>query len=137
MISRKGALETPTYFDLMKINLKDAIGQVDGYWNPLIVGELNGQHMKVAKFKGEFDWHHHDNEDECFIVIRGSFEMHLRDRIEVINEGEFFIVPRGVEHRPVAKEETHVLLFEPATTVNTGNVISEKTQTVLKAYKPE
>ena len=123
--------------DLSKISLKDAIKHVDGYWNPLIVGELNGQHMKVAKFKGEFDWHHHENEDECFIVIRGSFEMHLRGGIEVINEGEFFIVPRGVEHRPVAKEEAHVLLFEPATTLNTGNVTSEKTQNELKTFTPE
>ena len=123
--------------NLRKTNLKKALEQVDGYWNPLIVGELNEQHMKVAKFKGKFDWHHHDDEDECFIVIRGSFEMHLRDRIEVINEGEFFIVPRGVEHRPMAKEEAHVLLFEPATTLNTGNVTSEKTQSVLKTYTPD
>ena len=128
-------LHNMSFMNLKKINLLEAVADVDGYWNPLIVGELNGQHMKVAKFKGAFDWHHHENEDECFVAIKGSFEMHLRDGIEVINEGEFFIVPRGVEHRPVAKEEAHILLFEPASTLNTGNIISEKTQSELKTYR--
>ncbi len=120
---------------MKKVDLEKAIDQVEGYWNPLLLGELNKQAIKLVKLKGEFDWHHHENEDECFLVLKGEFEMHLRDRIEVIREGEFFIVPHGIEHRPVSHEESHVLLFEPSTTLNTGNVVSEKTRTELKAFK--
>lgn len=110
-----------------KVNIKEKLASFQSYWDPKIVGELNGQYVKLVKFKGEFVWHHHDNEDELFMTIRGSFEMQYRDRSEIINEGEFVIVPRGVEHRPVAEDEVHVLLFEPATTLNTGNVESDMT----------
>jgi mannose-6-phosphate isomerase-like protein (cupin superfamily) len=88
---------------------------------------LNGQHVKLVKFRGEFVWHHHDREDELFLVVKGRFTMQLRDRDVVLEEGEFLIVPRGVEHRPVAEHEVHVLLFEPATTVNTGNLVTDRT----------
>lgn len=96
-------------------------------WNPKIVGELNGQHVKLVKLLGEFVWHHHDDEDELFLVVRGRFRMEFRNRSVTIEEGEFIVVPRGVEHRPVAEEEASVLLFEPASTVNTGNAGGELT----------
>ncbi len=99
----------------------------DDYWNPRIVGQLNGQHVKLAKFKGPFVWHHHELEDEMFLVLSGRFRMEFRDRVVPLEAGEMIVVPRGVEHRPVADEETHVLLFEPATTRNTGNVQDERT----------
>jgi len=95
------------------------------------VGELNGQHVKLVKQKGEFIWHKHDNEDELFYVVKGSFKMEFRDKTVVVNENEFLIVPRGVEHEPVADEEVSIMLFEPATTLNTGNVESELTRHVL------
>ena len=110
-----------------KVNIKDKLSTFQALWKPKIVGELNGQYVKLVKFKGEFVWHQHDNEDELFMTIKGSFEMQYRNRSETINEGEFVIVPRGVEHRPVAEDEVHVLLFEPATTLNTGNVENEMT----------
>ena len=91
-------------------------------WSPRVVGELNGQHVKLAKLAGEFVWHDHRDEDELFLVLEGQLAIHLRDRVIELEAGEFFIVPRGVEHRPVARGEAHVLLFEPTSTVNTGNV---------------
>src|SRR5262249_38522256 len=105
-----------------KVNLRDKFARFDDQWSPKIVGELNGQLVKLVKFQGEFVWHHHDHEDELFLVVKGRFRMEFRDRHVWLGEGEFLIVPRGVEHRPVAEDEVHVLLFEPATTLNTGNV---------------
>lgn len=110
-----------------KINLKEKFELFSDHWSPRIVGELNGQHVKLAKLKGEFVWHHHEQEDELFFVIKGTLLMRLHDGDVVINEGEFLIVPRGVEHQPVAEEEVHVLLFEPASTLNTGNIRNERT----------
>ncbi len=110
-----------------KVNLSEKLGLFSDLWSPKIVGELNGQHVKLVKLKGEFMWHHHDNEDEFFFVLRGSLAIHLRDRVVALNEGEFFIVPKGVEHMPVASDEAHVLLLEPVSTLNTGNVRSERT----------
>jgi len=100
------------------------MSQFSDYFNPRIAGELNGQQVKLVKFKGEFVWHHHEKEDELFYVVKGSFDMHLRDKIVTINEGEFIIMPRGVEHKPVANEEVEIMLFEPASTLNTGNIIN-------------
>ncbi|MBL7748038.1 MAG: cupin domain-containing protein [Chitinophagaceae bacterium] len=105
-----------------KVNLAEKLSLFTDYFNPRIAGELNGQQVKLVKFKGEFVWHHHDLEDELFYVVKGSFDMHLRDRIITVNAGEFLIMPRGVEHKPVAAEEVEIMLFEPATTVNTGNM---------------
>src|SRR6187200_2085670 len=110
-----------------RINLREKLSLFDAHWDPKIVGELNGQQVKLAKFQGEFVWHHHEHEDELFLVVRGRFRMEFRDRHVWLDEGEFLIVPRGVEHRPVAGEEVHVLLFEPATTLNTGDVRNERT----------
>ena len=121
---------------MQKINLAKKLSLINDYWNPRIVGELNGQHLKLVKFQGPFTWHHHENEDEMFFVVKGSFRMDYRedghDREEQIEAGEFVIVPRGVEHRPVAEEECEVLLFEPATTLNTGNVEDEFTRKQLE-----
>jgi mannose-6-phosphate isomerase-like protein (cupin superfamily) len=110
-----------------KVNLSQKLGQIREQWKPRIAGELNGQQVKLVKFQGEFVWHHHEHEDELFLVVKGRFRMDFRDREVWLEEGEFLIVPRGVEHRPVAEEEAHVLLFEPATTLNTGNVRNERT----------
>jgi mannose-6-phosphate isomerase-like protein (cupin superfamily) len=110
-----------------KIDLHAKLRRIDRYWTPAIVGELNGQHVKLAKLKGAFDWHRHEAEDEAFLVLAGRFTMEFRDRSVELAAGEMLIVPRGVEHRPVADEEAHVLLFEPAGTLNTGNVRSERT----------
>jgi mannose-6-phosphate isomerase-like protein (cupin superfamily) len=110
-----------------KVNLRQKLTQFAEQWSPKIVGELNGQMVKLVKFQGEFVWHHHDDEDEMFLVVQGRFRMDFRDRAVWIEEGEFLIVPRGVEHRPFAEEEAHVLLFEPASTLNTGNVQNERT----------
>ncbi len=110
-----------------KVNLREKFDRFSDHWNPRIVGQLNGQHVKLVKFRGEFVWHHHDHEDELFLVVHGRFRMDYRDRSVWIEQGEFVIVPRGVEHRPFAADEVHVLLFEPASTVNTGNVNSDKT----------
>jgi mannose-6-phosphate isomerase-like protein (cupin superfamily) len=109
------------------VNLREKLSLFSSHWDPKIVGELNGQQVKVVKFLGPFVWHHHEAEDELFLVVRGSFTMEFRNRSVIVREGEFVIVPRGVEHRPVAEEEVHVLLFEPASTLNTGNVRSERT----------
>jgi len=110
-----------------KVNLAEKFSQFFEHYSPKIAGELNGQMVKLVKFKGPFVWHHHDNEDELFYVVKGNFDMEFRDKIVTIYEGELIIVPRGVEHRPNAKEEVHVVLFEPGTTLNTGNVKNEKT----------
>src|SRR4051812_19648023 len=110
-----------------KVNLRDKLKLFSDHWKPKIVGELNGQHVKLFKLQGEFVWHKHDAEDELFLVVQGRLRMDFRDRQEWLDEGEFFIVPRGVEHRPVAEDEVHVLLFEPATTLNTGDVRNERT----------
>ncbi|MBN8673703.1 MAG: cupin domain-containing protein [Chitinophagales bacterium] len=121
-----------------KINLAEKFSLFNDHFSPKVVGELNGQQacqpwlVKLVKFKGEFVWHHHDQEDELFYVVKGSFDMHMRDKIVTINEGEFIIMPRGVEHKPVANEEVEIMLFEPATTLNTGNIINEKTVKKLK-----
>ena len=112
----------------MKVNIAEKFGKISQHYSPKIVGELNGQMVKLVKFEGPFVWHKHDNEDEMFLVVRGNFTMEFRDHDEIIREGEFIIVPRGVEHRPVANEEVEVMLFEPATTVNTGDVEHELTQ---------
>jgi mannose-6-phosphate isomerase-like protein (cupin superfamily) len=109
------------------INISEKLASFSDYWSPKIVGELNGQQVKLAKLKGEFIWHHHDHEDELFLVIRGTLRMQFRDREEIIREGEFIIVPAGVEHRPVGDEEVHILLFEPASTLNTGTLHNERT----------
>ena len=110
-----------------KVNLREKLTQFHDHWNPRIAGELNGQHVKLAKLKGEFIWHHHEHEDELFLVIKGTLLMKFRDRDVEVREGEFIIVPAGVEHKPVAEEEVQVMLFEPATTLNTGNVRNERT----------
>jgi len=114
-----------------KVNLAEKFSLFAEAWKPKIVGELNGQHVKLGKFLGPFVWHHHENEDELFLVMKGRFRMEFRDRHMWLEEGEMIIVPRGVEHRPIADEEAHVLLFEPATTLNTGNVRNERTAPVL------
>lgn len=111
----------------MKVNIKEKLSLFNEQWKPKIVGELNGQYVKLVKFQGPFVWHHHDDEDEMFFVVKGRFRMEYEDHNEWIEEGEFVIVPRGVEHKPVAEEEAHVLLFEPASTLNTGNVENERT----------
>ena len=111
-----------------KVNLRQKLSLFTEHWTPKIVGELNGQHVKLVKVQGEFTWHHHANEDELFLVLHGTLTIKLRDRDVVLQEGEFFIVPRGVEHKPVAEEEAHILLLEPAAlTRNTGNVENELT----------
>ena len=114
-----------------KVNIAEKLTLFSDYFSPKIAGELNGQQVKLVKFKGEFVWHKHDNEDEMFYVLKGSFKMELRDKTIVLNENEFLIVPRGVEHKPVADEEVSIMLFEPATTLNTGDAESELTKTVL------
>lgn len=115
-----------------KVNLAEKLSLFKEQWKPKIVGELNGQLIKLVKFKGPFVWHHHDNEDELFYVVKGNFDMEFRDKTVTINEGEFIIVPKGVEHRPVAREEAEIMLFEPNTTLNTGNVENEITQRELE-----
>ena len=111
-----------------KVNLTEKLKLIDEYWSPGLVGELNDQVVKLAKLKGEFIWHKHETEDEMFLVLKGRLVIRLRDRDVTLNEGEFLIIPHGVEHKPVAEEETHIMLFEPATTVNTGNVRSQLTK---------
>jgi mannose-6-phosphate isomerase-like protein (cupin superfamily) len=108
--------------EMEKVNIAEKLRQIHDHWDPRIAGELNGQYVKLVKFQGEFVWHRHEDEDELFLVMKGRFRMEFRDRQVWLEEGEFFIVPRGVDHRPVALEEAHVLLFEPASTLNTGNV---------------
>ena len=110
-----------------RVRLSEKFARFTEHWSPKVVGELNGQQVKLVKFQGAFTWHHHDHEDELFLVHRGAFRMEFRDRIVELSEGDFLIVPRGVEHRPVADEEVEVLLFEPASTLNTGNVREART----------
>lgn len=104
-----------------RISLADSFAAIRDHWSPVVIGELNGQQVKAVKFQGEFVWHHHEREDEMFLVHRGRFRMEFRDRAVDLSAGEFLIVPRGVEHRPVASEEVEVILFEPASTVRTGD----------------
>ncbi|HED07401.1 MAG TPA: cupin domain-containing protein [Ignavibacteria bacterium] len=117
---------------LAKINISEKLSLFSEYWNPKIVGELNGQQVKLVKFKGKFIWHKHENEDEMFYVLNGKFKMEFRDKTIEVNEGEFIIVPKGVDHRPVAEEEVHVMLFEPETTLNTGNTNNKFTKEDLE-----
>jgi len=119
-------------YTMEKINVAEKLSAISDYWRPGIAGELNGQQLKLVKFKGEFVWHHHDHEDELFYVVKGSFDMHLSDKIITINQGEFLIVPRGVEHKPVAAAEVEVMLFEPASTLNAGNVENNLTKKELQ-----
>ena len=114
-----------------KVNLKQKFALFTEHWSPKVVGELNGQSVKLVKFQGEFVWHKHDLEDELFFVVKGSFNMEYRDRTITVNENEFLIVPRGVEHRPVAVDEVYVMLFEPSSTLNTGDAESELTKVTL------
>src|SRR5437588_1866731 len=110
-----------------KVNLAHKLALFQDYWSPKIAGELNDSYVKLAKLKGEFIWHHHEKEDELFLVVKGRLQIKLRDRDIWLEEGEFVIIPRGVEHMPVAEEEVHVLLLEPKSTLNTGNVQDERT----------
>ena len=110
-----------------KVNLVQKFSLFHDYWNPKIVGELNDSYVKLVKLKGEFAWHHHETEDELFLVVKGSLLIKLRDQNIFLDEGEFVIIPRGVEHLPIAEEEAHVLLLEPKTTLNTGNIGNERT----------
>ncbi|HVZ26392.1 MAG TPA: cupin domain-containing protein, partial [Sediminibacterium sp.] len=112
---------------MQQLSIPQAFDQVQGYWNPLIVAELNGQQIKLVKFQGPFTWHHHVAEDEAFWVFKGSFQMEFRDKTVWLKEGDLLVVPKGVEHRPNAPEEVWVVLFEPAGTLNTGNVQNEFT----------
>jgi mannose-6-phosphate isomerase-like protein (cupin superfamily) len=117
---------------MQKVNIAEKFSQIPEYWKPYIAAELNGQYVKLDKLKGEFVFHHHEHEDEMFLVVKGRFRMEFRDRHEWIEPGEFIVVPRGVEHKPVADEECWILLFEPASTLNTGNVVNERTLTELE-----
>lgn len=110
-----------------KVNIRQKFSLFTEHWTPKIVGELNGQYVKVAKLLGDIDWHRHESEDELFLVVKGSLTIRLRDGEVHLGEGEFFIVPKGVDHQPVASEEAHIVLFEPKTTAHTGNVQTEKT----------
>lgn len=113
--------------------MADKFSMINEHWSPKIISELNGQQVKLAKLKGEFIWHKHEQEDELFYVIKGTLKMHFRDKFVGVNEGEIIIVPRGVEHKPVADEEVWVMLFEPAGTVNTGDVINDQTKYSLES----
>jgi len=115
-----------------KVNLVEKFARIQDHWNPRIIGELNDSYVKAVKLKGEFVWHHHDNEDELFLVVAGKFRMCYRDREVVVGQGEFVVVPRGVEHKPVADEECSVVLLEPKSTLNTGNVRGERTRESLE-----
>jgi len=114
-----------------KVNLNQKFGLFSEHWTPKIAGELNGQHVKLTKLKGEFVWHKHDVEDELFFVVKGSLKMEFRDKTITIEENEFLIVPKGVEHRPVAEEEVWLMLFEPSSTLNTGDAESDLTKTQI------
>lgn len=117
---------------MKKINLNDKFGLITDFWSPALIGELNGQAVKIAKFKGEFPMHHHENEDELFLVIKGQCFLELENKTVELNEGEMCIVPKGTAHRPYAIEEAHVLMFEPISTLNTGNIENEYTKRDLK-----
>ena len=109
------------------VRLAEKLARIPELWSPRVVAEVNGQHVKLARIQGAFDWHHHPDADELFLVVRGRLEMHLRDGVVTLEEGDLYVVPKGVEHRPVAEEETHILMVEPAGTLNTGNVVTERT----------
>jgi mannose-6-phosphate isomerase-like protein (cupin superfamily) len=111
-----------------KINVQEKFSLFNDYWNPRVIAELNGQQVRAAKLKGEFFFHHHEHEDEMFLIVKGSLKMAFRDKVVVINEGEFIVVPKGVEHKPIADEEVHLLLFEPSNTLHTGNIENERTK---------
>lgn len=115
-----------------KVNIAEKLSRFSDHWNPRIIGELNGQQVKAAKLKGEFFFHQHENEDEMFLIVKGTLKMEFRDHTEILKPGEFIIVPRGVEHKPVADEEVELLLFEPASTLNTGNIENERTKKHLE-----
>ena len=115
-----------------KINLAEKFNLVKQYWSPKIIGELNDSYVKAVKLKGEFIWHHHDQEDELFLVVKGSLRIRFRDRDVRLEEGEFLIVPKGVDHLPIAEQEAHIVLLEPKTTLNTGNVRNERTVAELE-----
>jgi len=117
---------------MLTVNLANKFTQFSDHWNPRIIGELNDCHVKAVKIKGEFIWHHHDVEDELFLVIKGTLRMRFRDHEEIVREGEFIVVPHGVEHMPVADEEVHMILLEPKSTLNTGNVTNERTVSQLE-----
>ncbi len=112
---------------MSKVNIKDKFNMIDKYWDPKIIGEVNDMYVKLAKVKGEFDWHLHEDEDEMFLVIEGELLLKYRDKEELLKKGEMAVVPKGVEHKPVAEQETHILMIEQKGTLNTGNVKSEKT----------
>lgn len=114
-----------------KVNLSEKFALFSDHWSPKIVGELNGQHVKLAKFQGEFVWHKHDHEDELFFIVDGVLKIEFRDKTVTLGKGEFMIVPKGVEHKPVAESEVWVMLFEPATTLNTGDIKNELTKPEL------
>ena len=116
-----------------KINIDQKLSLFNDHWNPRIIGELNKQHIKLAKIKGEFIWHKHDEEDEMFLVLKGTLKIEFRDRTETIRENEIIIVPKGVEHKPIAEEEVSIMLFEPATTINTGDLDNERTRKNLES----
>lgn len=118
-------LSLPRGAAMDKVNLAEKFSQIAEHWRPRVVGELNGQEVKLVKVRGEFVWHHHAAEDELFLVVRGALRLEFRDRAVTLGPGEMLIVPRGVEHRPVAEEEAEILLFEPAATRNTGNVVHQ------------
>jgi mannose-6-phosphate isomerase-like protein (cupin superfamily) len=115
------------------INIEQKLSLFNDHWNPRIVGELNKQHVKIAKIKGEFIWHKHDDEDEMFLVLKGTLKIAFRDKTETINENEIIIIPRGTEHKPIAEKEVSIMLFEPATTINTGALENELTRKNLEA----
>ena len=121
-----------TIVPMDKVNLAEKLGLIREHWSPKVVAALNGQEVKLVKLRGEFVWHHHEREDELFLVLKGRLRMELRDRTLVLERGELVVVPRGVEHRPCADEEVELLLFEPASTLNTGNVVDERT-----VFEPE
>ncbi len=112
---------------MQPVNIEEKFGKVTDYWNPRVIGEVNDCQVKAVKIMGEFVWHRHDNEDEMFLVVKGTLRMRFRSHDAVVREGEFIIVPRGVEHLPIAEEEVHIILLEPGTTLNTGNVSNERT----------
>jgi mannose-6-phosphate isomerase-like protein (cupin superfamily) len=118
---------------MKKINISQKLAQFKDHWNPRIIGELNQQHVKIAKIKGEFIWHKHDDEDEMFLVLKGTLKIEFRDRTETIQENEIIIVPKGVEHKPIAEKEVSIMLFEPATTINTGAIENERTRKKLES----
>jgi len=117
--------------DMEKINLAEKLAKIDDHWHPRVISELNGQHVKLAKLKGEFVWHHHETEDEMFLVIKGQLLMAFRDQMVSLGPGEMIVVPRGIEHKPIAEKEVEVMLFEPSTTLNTGNTRNELTRDTL------